>query len=148
MGINLWRGRGMGYGRGRGGGWSFAQMPRILPPLSGALRVAAPVDINAGLDSPISPRTGRAPYIALVDILNGKIANINVIANVAASAPRGAGMQLGQWLVTSGVKIVIASLLGPNLEMILKQAGIRVEIIPAGIKLRDALVKLGIVVEL
>ena len=148
MGISLWRGKGMGYGKRRGGGPGFVQMPQIPSPPSGALRVAAPVDMNAGLDSPISPRTGRAPYIALVDILEDKIVNINVIANAAASAPRGAGMQLGQWLVTSCVKVVIASLLGPNLETILKQAGIRVGIIPAGIKLRDALVKLGIVVEL
>jgi len=144
----LWRGRGKGYGGGLGGRWSFTQMPQIPPPSSGALRVAAPVDINAGLDSPISPRTGRAPYIALVDVLKGKIAKINVVANAAASAPRGAGMQLGQWLITSGVKVVLASLLGPNLEMVLRQAGVRVEIVPAGIKLRDALVKLGIVSEL
>ncbi|RLE74297.1 MAG: hypothetical protein DRJ44_07675 [Thermoprotei archaeon] len=139
-----WSGR--GYSRGRGGMWGYqAPMPQIPPPPSGSIRIVAPVDFSNGLNSPISMRTGRAPYIAVVDVSGGKIVNVNIVQNAAAMAPRGAGVQLGQWILNIGASIVIAVSLGPNIDMVLRQVGVRVELVPPGTILGDALAKLGFV---
>ncbi|HDD64075.1 MAG TPA: hypothetical protein ENF53_02795 [Thermoprotei archaeon] len=135
---------GWGRGRGRGMGWETAQnFPQLPPPVG--VRYAAAVDTNAGLDSIISIRAGRAPFVAFIDISGNKVVNVAVHPNPAAVAPGGAGVMLGQWLISSGVRVFFASRIGPNIGMVLNQAGVRVEIVPPGTRIRDILARLGII---
>ncbi len=120
------------------------QMQSLPPPPPGGLRVAAAVVNDAGLNSLISPRFARAPFIAVLDIVGGRVSNVAVIPNSLAQAPRGVGIAIAQWLISQGVRLVIAARLGPNITMALQQAGIRVEYAPPGVRLGDALYKLGI----
>ena len=145
-----WRGRG-GFGRGGSGGppwaggpWTPPQMPSLPRPPPGATRVAVPVEDNRGLDSTISWRMGRASYIAIVDVVEGRVAGVNVVPNAVAGAPRGAGIALGQWLLSIGVNVVVAPRVGPNIAYVLQQGGVRVEVAPPGSRVRDALRNLGI----
>ncbi len=141
-------GRGRGWGRGGGGGppWSelVGRLPRVEPPPPGVLRVAAGVEYDAGLDSLVSPRFARAPYIALVDTYGGRVTGLRCLANPLASAGQGVGMALAQWLASVGVRVVLAAWLGPGAAQALETAGIRVVQVQPGMRLRDALRLVGV----
>jgi len=134
------------YFPGRGfWGQSFQQIPPLPPPPPGVERVVTTVDSNTGLTSPISFRFARAPFIAVVDISEKSIKNLKIISNPYAGALRGAGMGLGQWIVSSRASAVIASRLGPNIGFVLQQAGVKVFFVPPGTPLREALKQTGLV---
>ncbi len=148
------RGRGMGggWGMGRGGppwaqgpGLGQAEMPSLEPPAPGALRVAAGVEADYGLESPVSPRLGRAPFIAVVDVANGRPVWWKITANAYASMPHGVGVALAQWLIANGVKAVLAVNVGPNALMLLQQAGVSLYTVQPGVRLIDALRMVGLV---
>jgi len=154
-----WRRRGQGgyrrgFGRGGGGGFGqpwgpgFApsqQLPQLPPLEPGALRILLPTNDNSGLDSTLAPRFARAPYLTIVEVRNGEVANTNGFANPFAMAPSGAGIALGQWLISNYVSIVVGATPGPNLSMVLQQAGIQVFNAPPGIRVLDALRQFGLV---
>jgi len=128
-----------GWGR-RGFGGGFIQMPEpIPPPPPSTVRVAIATLDGNGLNAIVSPRFARAPYIVIVDILGGNVVNHYVVPNPAASAPRGAGVAVARWLISSQVNVVLAVNLGLNIQEILSQANIRVEYTQPGIKVIDAL---------
>jgi len=58
---------------------------------------------------------------------------------------RGVGVGVGQWIISIGAKAVVAPHLGPNIQMVLKQANIITYIVPYGIKVIDALKRVGLV---
>ena len=136
-------GRG-GYGRGRGGwgGWGgqagYAAVP-LPPPKPGVTRIAAPIEADNGLKSPISMIFARSPYMAFVDIEGGRVVNVNIMPNPGINAPGGAGMMMARWLISSGVKIVLAPQIGPNAQQVLVQAGVEVRQIQPGHSLEEAL---------
>jgi len=137
----------LGYGMGRRYRRSLpftTNMPSIPKPSPKILRIVMTTEDDKGLSSLIAARFARAPFITLVDASEGRILNVNVIRNSIASLPHGAGVALGQWLASIGVDVVMAVTLGPNISMILNQAGIRVERIPYGTKVKEALARLGI----
>jgi len=139
--------QGYGRGRGYGGGFrSFISMPNPLPPPPpGTLRVATAVIDNRGLNSIISPRFARAPFIAVIDIMGNIAVNTQIIENPAASAPRGAGSAVAQWLISSGVRAVLAVNLGHHIYSIFQQAGITIYTVQPGIRVIDALRSVGLV---
>jgi len=146
------RGSGMGRGWGRGMGWGMptaasGQMPQIPPPSPGILRVAASTEDGRGLEAVISYRFGRAPYMTIVDINESSrtVLNAQSFPNAFVSSPRGVGVAVGQWLVLIGVKRVLAPHLGPNISLILGQAGIRVDRVQPGVRVLDALRLLGLI---
>ena len=138
-----WR-RGRGYGGGYGRGWTPVNMPTVPQLQPNTMRIAAAVDANNGLNSPISFRAGRAPFIAIIDVSDNKVVSINIYPNMAMNIPRGAGIQLAQWLLNSRISIFIASNVGPNVEMVLRQAGIKIHIVPPGSILGSVLASMGI----
>ncbi len=138
-----WR-RGRGFGGGYGGGWIPINMPAMTPLQPNTMRIAATVDANNGLNSPISFRAGRAPYIAIIDVSGNKITSINIYPNMAMNIPRGAGIQLAQWLLNGRISIFIASNVGPNVEMVLRQAGVKIHIVSPGTMLGAVLASMGI----
>ncbi len=63
---------------------------------------------------------------------------------MAMNIPRGAGIQLAQWLLNSRVSIFITSNVGPNVEMVLRQAGVKIHIVSPGLILGSVLTSMGI----
>ncbi|OYT25426.1 MAG: hypothetical protein B6V02_03745 [Thermoprotei archaeon ex4572_64] len=152
------RGQGRGYGRGGGGGgwgrrkgwgrdWTqhVQSLPNLEPVPNGCERVAAGVDTNHGLNSPLSPRFGRAPYILVIDVCNGEIKNVRTIENTLLDMPRGVGVAITQWLINNGVKIIIASSIGPHVEELISQAGLKVMYAESGIPVMQVLRSYGLV---
>jgi len=139
-----WGRGGGGWGWGRGGGWgggwsATAQLPSIQPPSSGAVRAVASVENNFGLNSIISPRFGRAPFFAVVDIVNGRIVNLTFVPNTCAGMPHGVGVAVAQWIIGIGARYAIGAHFGPNVQAVLQQAGVQICIVPEGTRLEDAL---------
>ena len=133
-----------GMGRGAGGRWRVSEMPPLPPPPRGVLRVAASTENDRGLDAPISYRFARAPFITVVDLEEGRVIRVQAIRNTLAGGARGVGMAVGQWLLSSNVNVVIAPRFGPNVSLLLNQAGVRVEIVPPGTLLGEAIRGLGL----
>ena len=103
------------------------------------VRIAVPLDNNNGLDSIVSFRLGRAPFFAIVDLEGGEIRNLNIYANPNAGGMRGVGIATAQWLASMGVRIVLASKVGPNAMQALQALGIQIMNVAPGIPLRQAL---------
>ncbi|ABL78395.1 conserved hypothetical protein [Thermofilum pendens Hrk 5] len=119
-------------------------MPPLPPPPPGTLRVAAGTDTADGLNAPVSARFARTPFLTIVDIVDGRATRVEPMPNAFASGAGGVGAAVGQWLLSSGVSVVVAPSLGPNISMILGQAGVRVEVVPPGVPLGEALKRLGL----
>ena len=143
MGYGYGRGRGYGYGRRGRWGWESASgvqpLPQLPPPPPGVLRVVAAVDSNQGLESSISTRFARAPFLAIIDIAGGRVANLNIIPNTYASGAHGVGVAIAQWILTIRASVTIGPPLGPNASMVLQQAGVRMVSVRPGTPLRTAL---------
>lgn len=135
-----WGGGGGGWGRGGGWGWgAMPQFPPVPPPPPGAYRVVASIEFDNGLNSIISPRFGRSPYFAVVDVVNGKVANYVAVQNPCINLPHGAGVAVAQWILSIGARHVIGAHFGPNVMAVLQQAGINLCTVPPGTRLEDAL---------
>ncbi len=142
-------GYGGGYGAGRGGPpWQPQQAPALnLPPaLPHALRVAAPVMDNQGVNSTIAPMLARAPMLAFVDIVNGKITNVSITPNPVAQMRGGAGLALAQLLASVGCRAVLVPQAGPQAMGALQRTGIMIYTVQPGIPLYQALRTLGLAV--
>lgn len=133
-----------GYGGWRRRPFNFSgNMPSIPLPPSGVTRIVSTVE-HKGLDALIATRFARAPFVVVIDVSNNKVINVNFVQNSIATLPHGAGVALGQWLISIGADMVLATRLGPNVSMVLQHAGIKVKFVPPGTKLRDAIAGLGI----
>ncbi|NPA04574.1 MAG: hypothetical protein GXO09_00560, partial [Crenarchaeota archaeon] len=126
------------------GGAVSAPSP-LPPPPPGVFRVAATTTDGRGVESPISPRFARGAYIVVVDLAGGGIADVRVMANPFAGFPHGAGVAFARWLVSSGVRAVLAPRLGPNAAMVLRETGVAVYSVAPGARVIDALRSLGLV---
>ncbi len=132
--------------RRRGYGWqgSGVEMPSIPPPEPGVTRVVIASEGKGGLNDVVAYRFARAAFMVVIDVKDGQVVNTAVYENPLSTAGRGAGAALSQWLISIGAKVVIGPRFGPNVAAILGQAGIRMEMVPPGIRIADALRRLGI----
>lgn len=132
------QGYGPGYGPGWGPGWgpppqawwgwrAQAQPPEGMPRLSetpeGWLRVVVPAE-GPGLEAPVSPVLGRAPYFVVVDVSPEGEVREQSVQNPLAQAPGPAGAGVAQWIASIGAGAVAAASVGPNAAMVLESAGI------------------------
>ncbi len=85
------------------------------------MRVAVSAE-REGLDAEVSSVLGRCPYFVFVDT---ETMHAEPIANAAANAPGGAGVQAAQAIVQRGADAVISGNVGPNAVQVLNAAGIR-----------------------
>jgi len=92
-----------------------------------------------GLDDTVAPRFARCPTFTLIDVEGGRIVNVEVRDNPYMAYPHGAGFAVAQFLANLGVNVVLAPMIGPNAQQALSSLGIRVQLVPAGMKVRDAL---------
>lgn len=76
-----------------------------------------------GLDSPIDPRFGRAPFFVLVDLESSAVESVQ---NTSADARGGAGIQAAQRLAGLGVGALVTGNVGPNAIQTLSAAKINV----------------------
>ena len=140
----MYPGYGRRMGRGMGGGFAAANLPMIPKTAPNAYRAVATLDGNAGLSSPISYRFARAPFISVIDYLDGKILDLKIIPNSLASGGGGVGIALAQWILSIGANAVLGSRFGPNLMMVLRQGNINPLIVSPGIPLGEAVKALGV----
>lgn len=105
------------------------------------MKIAAAVEENLGLDSPIAFRFARAPYFVIYDTETG---SLEFISNPYSMQGRGVGPAVAQMLASKGVKKVIAPSVGPNAQSALSYLGIEIVIVPSGTPLRQALRTAGV----
>lgn len=86
-------------------------------------RVAVPAMNDAGLDSTMDPRFGRAPWFVVVDMKSGQV--VDALINGSAAAAHGAGTGAAALMAQRGVDAVIAGRFGPKAHQALQALGIR-----------------------
>jgi len=81
------------------------------------------------LNAPTSPRFGRCPTYIFVET---ETMAFEALANPAASAAGGAGIQAAQFIVEQGTQAVLSGNLGPNAMDVLQAANIPTYLIGEG----------------
>ncbi|RLE81632.1 MAG: hypothetical protein DRJ51_03440 [Thermoprotei archaeon] len=147
--------RGPRRDRGAGGppswagrGWRSTvpiEGPQLAPPPPNVLRIVAATMDGRGAESVISQRFARAPFLTVIDIADSRIVYTRSFPNPFAGLPHGAGMAAAQWIISIGAKAVLGARFGPNLGMVLQQAGVAIHTVPPGIRVLDALLNLRII---
>jgi predicted Fe-Mo cluster-binding NifX family protein len=75
------------------------------------------------LNSQIDPRFGRCKYFLIFDE-NGNL--LKIIKNESIKVMRGAGVTAAQIISDENVDLVITGNMGPNADMVMKSANIKV----------------------
>jgi predicted Fe-Mo cluster-binding NifX family protein len=96
----------------------------MIDPYADRLRVAVPSEAPGGLDSARSGHFGRCPYFTVVDIVDGEIGPVDVVANRPHSD--GGCMSPVLTLGENFVDAVIVAGIGQRPLLACVQAGIRV----------------------
>jgi len=149
---------GYGWGRERGGGRGIhaspehikmltqlaKSLPRLPPPPQGVVRVAAGVEADMGVYSPLTYGIAHAPYLVLVDVSAGRLLAYKSAPNPLAQYRGGVGLILARWIIDNHVHIVLAGRLGRHAMDALAAKGVRVEPVYQGERLIDALRRLGL----
>jgi predicted Fe-Mo cluster-binding NifX family protein len=78
--------------------------------------------IAGSLDARVEPRFGRCPFFIIVD---SDTMEYEVVANNAANAAGGAGIQAAQSVADNGVDVILTGNIGPNAYRVLSAAEIR-----------------------
>ena len=74
-------------------------------------------------DSLLDPRFGRCAFFYIYDSKKNKV---KVKENAAANVGGGAGIKAANFIIEEEADILITGNLGPNAQMVLKEAGIKV----------------------
>ncbi|MEM2405656.1 MAG: NifB/NifX family molybdenum-iron cluster-binding protein [Candidatus Methanomethylicia archaeon] len=106
---------------------------------TGRIRVAVATIGHDGLDDYVAPQFARCSTFTIVDVENKKIANVEVRDNIHAMQPHGVGFATVQFLAGLGVNVVVSNRFGPNASQALTSLGIQIQIVPAGVRVREAL---------
>ncbi len=89
-------------------------------------KIAIPSTSSNGLSSEVDFRFGRAMYFTFVTVEDGKVKEVTVAANGAASAMGGAGPQAVQFVMDHGADTVFVIQVGPNASSALGASGAKV----------------------
>jgi predicted Fe-Mo cluster-binding NifX family protein len=76
------------------------------------------------IDSQVDPRFGRAAFIQVIDLENGKVDVIDNAENM--NAFKGAGIQAAVSVGDSGAQVLLTGYCGPNAFKTLDAAGVKV----------------------
>ena len=101
---------------------------------------AVAVTQDAGLDSIVDPRFGRARDFLIVDSETGATRLVPNTQNL--NAAQGAGIQSAQNVVTEGAQAVITGHCGPKAFAVLMQAEIKI-FLASKLTIKDALAKIS-----
>ncbi len=92
------------------------------------------VSLGKTLDSPISPRFGRAPYFLFLDE-NGDL--IDICPNAGIRAMRGAGIAAAQEIASKKAGVLITGNIGPNAFDVLSTAGVKIFFAPFNLTVKQ-----------
>ncbi|MGM0568405.1 MAG: NifB/NifX family molybdenum-iron cluster-binding protein [Elusimicrobiota bacterium] len=92
------------------------------------------------LDSKLDSRFGRCAYFIFLDTEDSE--NFESLANAAANASHGAGIQASQFVMEKKPAAVITGNIGPNASSVLSNAGIKVYTFTAEGSVMEALTAL------
>ncbi|MGB9683687.1 MAG: NifB/NifX family molybdenum-iron cluster-binding protein [Candidatus Bathyarchaeales archaeon] len=92
-----------------------------------------------GLQDSVSHEFGHSKTFTIIEIEEGKIKNVKVIQNPAASISHGRGPLIAKKLAEMKVQMVISGEVGPGASAILKEFGIAQEVASSGQRLENAL---------
>ncbi|PVX27609.1 MAG: dinitrogenase iron-molybdenum cofactor [Candidatus Bathyarchaeum sp.] len=84
-------------------------------------KIAVATEGKNGLQDVVSSVFGRAKTFTIIDVENGKVANIKVVENMASNYHHGAGPITVKMLIDEGVEVVLANNLGIGASELLKQ---------------------------
>ncbi len=84
---------------------------------------------GADLDSPLNETFGRCPMFVFVDT---ETMEHEAVANPAAGAPGGAGIQAAELVAGAGIKAVITGRVGPKAMDVLNAAGVDIFLVSGG----------------
>jgi len=88
------------------------------------MNVLIAVENDAGLDSKLDSRFGRASYFLIYDMDEEKIVSIE--ENKFKNEPSGVGLRTASFLIDSGCKVAIGARPGPKAASILNAANIKI----------------------
>jgi len=91
-----------------------------------------------GLDAIVDGRFGRCPFFTLVEVVDGNIKLLEVVANGGMNAMGGAGMQAAQLVGSKQANVVITGHLGPNAYTALASLNMKKVIGAMGMNVRQA----------
>jgi predicted Fe-Mo cluster-binding NifX family protein len=91
------------------------------------------------LEDIVSQEFGHSKTFTIIEIEEGKIKNVRVIGNPAASISHGKGPLIAKTLAEMKVQMVISGEVGPGASAMLKEFGIAKEITSPGRKVKDVL---------
>jgi predicted Fe-Mo cluster-binding NifX family protein len=87
------------------------------------MKVMITVKENAGLDSELDSRFGRAAYFLVYDTDEEKIVSMD--ENLFKNEDSGAGIKTGAFVIEKGCRAVIGPQTGPKLSEILREANVK-----------------------
>ena len=92
-----------------------------------------------GLEDKVSETFGRANTYTVVEVKNGKIADVKVLRNPAVSYEHGAGPIVARMLIEEGVQLVVAGEIGPGVSSILEHHNVKRVTFKAGASVSEVL---------
>lgn len=104
-------------------------------------RIAIATTGERGLEDRISGHFGHSKTFTIIEIENGKVKNVQVVQNPAASLSRGIGRTVAQHLVSMGVSTVISGEVGPGASIALDELGMKKLVVTPGQRVIDVLRK-------
>lgn len=94
------------------------------------MRILIPTTKN-DLNGEIDLRFARAPYFIIYDTAKK---TTEIKENTYKDGVRAVGTMVAQYIINEGIKIVIASDMGPNAKMVLTEAGVEIKKISGSVK--------------
>ena len=88
------------------------------------MKIFIALENNAGLDSNLDNRFGRASYFMVYDQDGDTV--ISIEENKYKNEGHGVGTRVATWLVESGCQAVIGAQPGPKAAALLNQAGVKI----------------------
>ncbi len=104
------------------------------------VRIGVAVEGGDGLDAVVASRFGRAPAFLIIDVNQaGNARVVKVIPNNALGMGGGVGVRISKLLVEEGCQAVAGPAFGPNAAAMLSALGIKMLVVPPGVRVRDAI---------
>ena len=94
------------------------------------MKVVIAVENNAGLDSKVDSRFGRAGYFLIYDTDEEKVLSIE--ENMFKNAGHGVGIKTASFVIEKGCEAAIGAQPGPKAAVILKQANVKMIVADKG----------------